>query len=200
MFLETIVGSPVKVKVLRILLETKSAHSLADIEKLSGLSIGAIHKVVMMMTKENLVISKKGKGKQRYYQINMENRYSNSFSVIFDYEKAERRNIPIHIWNILESLCSNLKSEFKKINDVILYGSMARGEFRINSDIDLLIVTEDDFENESDVRKMCNRKNIKKKIKNDIKPTFVTQKEIEIGRSKGSDYYENIYKDGMRLI
>lgn len=200
MFLETIIGSPVKVKVLRVLLETKTAYSLADIEKLSGLSIGAIHKVAMMLVKEKVVLSKKGKGKQRYFQISMENKYSNSLSVIFDYEKAERRNIPIHIWNILETLCSNLKNEFNKINDIILYGSMARGEFRINSDIDLLIITEDGFGNEADVRKMCSRKNIREKIKNDIKPTFVTQKELELGRQKGSDFYENIYKEGLRLI
>ena len=200
MFLETIIGSPVKVKVLRVLLETKTAYSLADIEKLSGLSIGAIHKVAMMLVKEKVVLSKKGKGKQRYFQISMENKYSSSLSVIFDYEKAERRNVPIHIWNILETLCSNLKNEFNKINDIILYGSMARGEFRINSDIDLLIITEDDFHDEADVRKMCSHKNIRKKIKNDIKPTFVTQKELELGRQKGSDFYENIYKEGLRLI
>jgi len=100
----------------------------------------------------------------------------------------------------LETIANKLPTIFKKIDDIILYGSMARGEFRINSDIDLLIVAEDDFENESDVRKMCNHKNIRKKIKNDIKPTFVTQKEIELGRSKSSDYYENIYKEGLRLI
>lgn len=201
MFLETIIGSPVKVKVLRVLLESKTAHSLADIEKLSGLSIGAVHKVVMMLAKESIVLFKKREGRKGgYYQINMDNKYSNNFSVIFDYEKAERRNVPLHVWNILETLCSNLKSEFKKINDVLLYGSMARGEFRINSDIDLLIITEDDFENEADVRKMCNLKGIRKKIKNEIKPTFITQKELELGRLKGSDYYENIYKEGLRLI
>lgn len=201
MFLETIIGSTVKVKVLRILLETKTAHSFTEIQRLSGLSIGAIHKAVTMMVKENIVLIKKRKGRKGgYYQINLDNKYSTNFSVIFEYEKAERRNIPIHIWNILETLCSNLKSEFRDINDIILYGSMARGEFRINSDIDLLIITGDNFENESDVRKMCNHKNIRRKIKNYIRPTFVTQKEIETGRSKGSDYYENIYKEGLRLI
>lgn len=200
MFLETIIGSPVKVKVLRVLLETKTAYSLADMEKLSGLSIGAVHKVVTLLIKENIVQFKKGQGKQRYYQINLDNKYSNSISVIFDYERNERRNIPLHIWNVLETLCSNLKSEFKKIKDIILYGSMARGEFRIHSDIDLLIITENDFEEEAEVRKMCKGTNIKRKIKNDVKPTFVTQKEIDAARLKGSDYYENIYKQGLRLI
>lgn len=200
MFLETVIGSPVKVKVLRVLLESKTANSLSDIEKLSGLSIGAVHNAIAMLVKEGIVVSKKGQGKQRYYQINMDNRYSNGISVIFDYEKNERRNMPLHIWNILETLCSNLKNEFKKIRDIVLYGSMARGEFRISSDIDLLIITEDDFENESEVRKACSRKDITKKMRNKVNPTFVTQKELELARAKGSDYYENIYKEGLRMV
>lgn len=196
MFIETIIGSSTKVKVLRILLESKTAYSLNDIRKLSGLSIGAVHKVVTTLVKENIVMLKKGKGKQRYYQINLENKYSNSFSVIFDYEKNERRNVPIQIWNVLEALCSDLKNKFKDIKDIVLYGSMARGEFRISSDIDLLILIEDKFENETKVRALCKRIN----IKNKINPTFVTEKEIELAKSKGSDYYENIYKEGLRLM
>src|SRR3989344_4904073 len=120
MFIETIIGSQEKVKVLRVLFETKIAYSLTDIKELSGLSIGAIHKVKNLLLKENLLIEKKGKRKQRYYQIN--------------------------IWNKLESLCSSLKNKFnyksKSIKEIRLYGSLARGEFRINSDIDLIIIVD----------------------------------------------------------
>jgi len=200
MFIETIIGSQEKVKVLRVLFETKIAYSLTDIKELSGLSIGAIHKVKNLLLKENLLIEKKGKRKQRYYQINIQNRYFNSLSTIFDYEKNERRNIPIHIWNKLESLCSSLKNKFnyksKSIKEIILYGSLARGEFRINSDIDLIIIVDGEFQDETKIRKLCQDT----KLKNKINPTFVTQKEIELARSKGSDYYENIYKEGLKLI
>lgn len=200
MFIETIIGSSEKVKVLRVMLETKIAYSLGDIKELSGLSIGSVHKVKTLLLKENLIIEKKGKGKQRYYQINVENRYFNNLADIFDYEKNERRNIPIHMWNKLEALCSDLKNKFNKkfkgIQDIVLYGSLARGEFRINSDIDLLIITENDFQDETKVRKLCKDA----KIKNKVNPTFVTQKEVELVMSKGSDYYENIYKEGLRLL
>src|SRR3989344_719634 len=196
MFIETIMGSPTKIKVLRVLLETKIAYSLVDIETLTGLSIGAVHKVALGIAKEGIATVKKGKGKLRYYQVNRENRYANILSAMFEYEKAGRRSLPVHIWNVLETLCSHLKNEFKSINDIVLYGSMARGEFRINSDIDLLVVTENDFEDEAEVRKVCNRK----KIKNEIRPVFVTQKELALGREKDADFYENVYKEGMRLI
>ena len=200
MFIETIIGSPEKVKVLRVFFETKIAYSLADVKELSSLSIGSVHKVKTLLLKENLLIEKKGKGKQKYYQINIENRYFNSLATIFDHEKNERRNVPIHIWNELETLCSDLKNKFRhksrNIRDIILYGSLARGEFRINSDIDLLIITEDEFQDETKARKLCKDA----KTKNKINPTFATQKEMEAARSKGSDYYENIYKEGWRLV
>ena len=199
MFIETIIGSREKVKVLRVLLETKTAYSLKEIKELSGLSIGAIHKVKNLLLKEKIIVEKKGRGKQRYYQINIENRYFNNLSTIFDYEKNERRNIPIHIWNQLETLCNGLKNRFsiksRSIKEIILYGSLARGEFRISSDIDLMIVTEEGFSDETEIRKMC--KNTK--IKNKINPTLATQKEIELARSESSDYYENIYKEGLIL-
>ena len=63
MFIETIMGSPTKIKVLRVLLETKIAYSLADIETLTGLSIGAVHKVAIGIAKEGIATVKKGKGK-----------------------------------------------------------------------------------------------------------------------------------------
>ena len=196
MFIETIIGSPLKVKVLRVLLEYKQAYSLKEIKEYSGLSIAGIHKVIKLLLKEKIIVEKKGRGKQRYYQINLENKYSNNFAVIFDYEKNERRGIPLHIWSRLEMLCSGLKNKFRDIKDIVLYGSLARGELRINSDIDLLIITENEFEDETKVRALCKRTD----IKNKINPTFVTYKEIELARSKGSDYYENIYKEGLRLV
>lgn len=193
MFVETIIGSAAKVKVLRILVESKIAYSLKDIQKLSGLSIGVIHKVITLLKEENIIIQKKGKGKQRYYQINLESKYSGKLSAIFDQEKDERRNIPAHIWNRLEALCSGLKAKFTGITGIILFGSLAKGEFRINSDIDLLIITKDNFKDEPKARGLCS------KMKNKVNPIFMAEKEFEKHKIKKSDFYENIMKEGLRL-
>ncbi len=196
MFIETIIGSSAKIKVLRALLETKTAYSMEDIKKLSGMSIGVIHKAVTSMLKENIITQKKGSGKQRFYQINLENRYSGKLLEIFDEEKIERRGIPTHIWNALEALCSGLKAKVKGIKDVILFGSLARGEFRISSDIDLLVVTEDDFKEEAKARAICRSAGLKSKVSS----TFVTGKEMNGHISKKSDFYESILKEGLRLV
>jgi len=196
MFIETIIGSSLKVKVLRALIESRIAYSAKDIRKLSGLSAGGVHKTIASLLKEGIIEQKKGKGKQRFYQISLENKYAGRLLGIFEDERNERRGIPLHIWNNLESLCSDLKVKIKGIKDIMLFGSLAKGEFRIYSDIDLLVVTGDSFKDESKARAIC--RNVK--LKNKVNPTFMAEKEIALHRSKASDFYESILKEGMRLV
>jgi predicted nucleotidyltransferase len=195
MFIESVIGSAPKVKVLRVLLETKIAYSLNDIKELADISTGEVHKVVTILLKEGIVIQKKGSGKQKFYQINLDNKYAGSLNAVFTEERNERRGIPVHIWNKLETLCSRLMSKFKGIKSIILFGSLARGELRISSDIDLLIITSNDIKSETGSRALCKQIN----IKNKINPLFVTEKDLQEYRKKSTDFYENILKDGLML-
>jgi len=192
MFIETIIGSAAKVKVLRILIENKIAYSPYEIKKLSSLSMGVVHKVITSLLKENMITKKKGKGKQRFYQINIEN--AKEIIALFDKERMQRRGIPINLWNRLESLCSELTAKTKGIKEIILFGSYARGESRINSDVDLLILTKNDFKDETKARELC------KKRKTKINPLFMGEDEFTEHEKKKSDFYQNISKEGLRLI
>src|SRR3989338_9868721 len=162
MFIETVIGSPPKVKVLRVLAGTQIAYSLYEIKKLTGLSIGVVHKVVTLLLNEGIITKKKGKGKQGFYQINANN--SKEIISLFEKEKAGNRSIPLHLWNMLETLCSEIKTKAKGIKEIILFGSLARGESRINSDIDLLVLTKDSFNDEIKARQLCRDKKIKNKV------------------------------------
>ena len=196
MFIETIIGSPAKVKILRLLLETKIAYSMEDTRKMTGLSIGIIHKTLHSLVKENLAILKKGDGKKKFYQANLDNKYATKLSAVFEDEKNERRGIPVNIWNRLEGICSELVNKVDDIKDIILFGSLARGELRINSDIDLFILTEDNFRDETKARAICKKTD----LKNNINPIFVTEKEWTLHQSKKSEFYEGILKEGIGLI
>ena len=196
MFIETVIGSPAKVKILRLLLETKIAYSMEDIRKMTGLSIGVIHKTLHSVAKENLVVLKKGEGKKRFYQANLDNKYAAKLSAVFEDEKNERRGIPLYIWNRLESICSELVTKVNDMKEIILFGSLARGELRINSDIDLFILTGDDFKDEIKARAICKKTD----LKNNINPIFVTEKEWALHQTKKSEFYESILKEGITLI
>jgi len=53
-------------------------------------------------------------------------------------------SVPKHVRTLLDRLVNELKKAFgDKLVSVVLYGSMARGEWRKDSDIDLLIIIED---------------------------------------------------------
>ena len=196
MFIETIIGSRAKVKILRLLLETKIAYSMEDTRKMTGLSVGVIHKTFHSLVKENLAILKKGEGKKRFYQANLDNKYAIKLSAVFEDEKNERRSIPVHIWNRLEGICSELAAKIEGIKEVMLFGSLARGELRISSDIDLFILTKDEFNDETKARAVCKKTD----LKNKINPIFVTEKEWGLYQSKKSEFYESILKEGIRLI
>src|SRR3989338_2600041 len=161
MFIETVIGSQAKVKILRLLLETKIAYSMGDIRKMTGLSIGVIHKTLHSLVKECMIAVKKGEGKKRFYQANIDNKYAIKLSAVFEDEKNERRNIPIYIWNRLEAICSELLTKVNGIKEILLFGSLARGELRINSDIDLFILTESDFKDETKARAICKKTDLK---------------------------------------
>ncbi len=119
----------------------------------------------------------------------------NKLSAIFDEEKIDRRSIPVHIWNMLEILCSELKTKLKGIRSIILFGSLAKGEFRINSDIDLLIITKEHFKDETKARGLCRNKT----MKNRVNPIFMAESEFEKHKAKKSDFFESIMKEGLRL-
>lgn len=192
MFIETIIGSAAKVKVLRVLVENKIAYSLYEIKKLSNLSMGVVHKVITSLLKENIITKKKGKGKQGFYQINIEN--AKEIIALFDKERTQRRGIMVNLWNLLESLCSELTAKTKGIKQIILFGSYARGESRINSDVDLLILTKNDFKDETKARALCKNRKIK------INLLFMNEDEFAEHEKKKSDFYQNILKEGLRLI
>ena len=62
-------------------------------------------------------------------------------------------NLPSNIQNILNELIFRIKNILKcKVNKIILYGSYARGDYRENSDLDIMILTDLSEEEIVDIR------------------------------------------------
>jgi len=144
MFIENILGTESKVKILRTLLEINTAFTLKDLEKETGLSRGIIHREIKRLEKIDIIEKVEKQGKLSFYKINLNNSYAHILAKIFDLEKIkERRNkIPVKTWNILESLINSIISNKINIDMIILFGSVARGTSTLKSDIDLLVVIE----------------------------------------------------------
>lgn len=62
-------------------------------------------------------------------------------------------NLPDNIQNVLNEFVTRINDVLKdKVNKIILYGSYARGDYRENSDLDIMVLTDLSEEEIVDVR------------------------------------------------
>jgi len=196
MFTEQLLSSPSKIKILRTLIEKNSARSLYDLVKDTGLSIGIIHREVLEFKKTGIVFIALKEKKQEFYRINQDNRYYKLLKALFSEEKEVDRadKVYLTVWNTIEILVRKLTKKYNTIKKVFLFGSMATGSARYDSDIDILIVTEDKFKQQKDI--LEETREINKKIKNKINISFSTEKEFKTSKTP---LLNEVKKGGIKL-
>lgn len=84
----------------------------------------------------------------------------------------------------------------KRIQLIILFGSVARGEWTKGSDIDVLAVVSD---KESDANSTLNKAKINVSPLLEIRPTSTTMKKFTDGFAAKTEFYENLWKDRVVL-
>jgi len=134
MFIENLIGSKAKVKILRVLAESRTAYSLKNLTDATELSIGIIHKALGDLVEEGIAIKIKGTRKERLFKFNTGSPFAASVFDIFRIEKTKRRKEAVlqHTWTVLENAVSKLKG---KTHLIALFGSQARGHATFKSDI-----------------------------------------------------------------
>ena len=170
MFIENLLGSKVKVKLLRVLSETRTAFTLQDIKNETELSLGIIHKSVKDLVEEGILIKIKGSRKERLFKFNTEDHFAHNIFELFRIEKTSQRKevVLLHTWNVLDSAVAKIK---EKSSLILLFGSQSRGDATLRSDIDLLIIPKNSHEEILDALR-------KVKSKNKINPTTFTIKTV----------------------
>ncbi|MCD4759894.1 nucleotidyltransferase domain-containing protein [archaeon] len=195
MFIENILGTESKVKLIRTLLEVNTAFTMEDLEKETGLSRGIIHRELNRLVDNIIALKVEKQGKLGYYKINFDNQYVQILTKLFELENAkERKNkIPVVTWNLLALITSKIISNNLEVSKLILFGSVARGTSTIRSDIDLMITGE--F-NRAKLKELIEE--IQKKTKRKINISYITEKEYNGGtaltteiKREGIILYEN---------
>jgi len=99
--------------------------------------------------------------------------------------------------NELYKKCKEAYGE--KLVEVILYGSYARGDFSDSSDVDIMVIVEDDSETTLSRRQLCSIASIID-FKYDVflSPAIRKKSDYE-ERKSSSGYYANIHKEGVRI-
>ena len=126
--LSQILSSQVRAEIFRLLFSgDKNSIHLRDLQRQSGLSIGTIQKEIARLNELDLVTAKRD-GNRLYYTANMDHPLFKEICGLV--EKTS---------GIAESLKEVLKS-IKGIDCAFIFGSVAKGEEKSHSDIDLIII------------------------------------------------------------
>jgi predicted nucleotidyltransferase len=191
MFVENIIGSKAKVKILRVLVESRTAYRLKEIMDATELSIGIIHQALKDLVEEGIIIKIKGTRKERLFKFNTDSPFAASIFDIFRIEKTKYRKEAVlqHTWTVLERVISKLEG---KAHLIALFGSHARGHAAFKSDIDLLIIHDD---NQSEIFDILS----KVKSKSKIQPVAISRGAFKDDIKNDTLFYKNIKSDSIIL-
>ncbi|PKP60686.1 MAG: hypothetical protein CVT88_02290 [Candidatus Altiarchaeales archaeon HGW-Altiarchaeales-1] len=119
--------SPLAIKVLAYLSRSPNKqYYVREIARLNQNSLGGCHKVLKELFNMELVDMEKS-GRNQYYKIRIGNPAIAHFKIFINVQE-------------LNDILKDIKNMSKKI---ILFGSCAMGEDTLDSDIDILVITED---------------------------------------------------------
>ena len=131
-YLETLLGSKVKVKILRALLrfETKT-FTLRELAEHVKVSHTAVLKSLGDLQGMN-IIKIESHGTSNLITINKESYLYKELKRLFDFEVQT-----------VQQLKEEIKNNLPKAKSVALFGSIAMKKERLDSDIDILVITQD---------------------------------------------------------
>lgn len=137
--LDDILGSRIKVRILRLLHRTRGQFTGREISRLIGYSPTHTISNLRDLESEGLVVSLRA-GKTDLFSLNER---SSAVKGVLDPLLRWEQNLYTELAGIFEEQLG------KRLLEVRLFGSVARGEEQQDSDVDLLLVVRDDADIES---------------------------------------------------
>jgi predicted nucleotidyltransferase len=152
-----------------------SSHYQREIAKKAGVSVGKTNQILKALEEEEVVL-KARVGKVDLYRYNLQSPLARLLKILFSlYE--------------IGGLIKNLRN---KSNRIILYGSCAEGSDTKESDVDLLVVSDEKQGTERTIR------NEARSIERTVSPIILTPLEFSGLKQKDSAFYEQVSR-GMTL-
>ncbi|MFB6245462.1 MAG: nucleotidyltransferase domain-containing protein [Candidatus Nanohaloarchaea archaeon] len=183
-----------KQEVLEVLLDKPgymfTVNELAN--NVSG-SYNSVNKFLRQLEEFDIVSFQK-KGGSHLVQYNQDSRYHNVIKTLL---RADNKPLEEAAEKYAEKLYSDLGLE-DQIKSILLFGSVARGTAGPNSDIDILVLVDED----ADVGKIKNKaRNQAQKVQleYEVVPVVENVKEFKDNLENGKRFETNVKKDGIVL-
>jgi len=180
-------GKKSNIKILRLFMNNNDReYCLDEIAKSTGVSCGTIHPSLNELL-ETRIITQRKVGRSPLYAINKNHILFHKIKELVNLEKKS-------LSTIAEEFVSSISKD--NIKAIILFGSVARGEFTEKSDIDIIIVPKNKIAKEkieSLVDKLLDIYDVH------VVPIFLTEKEIQERIKRFDNFIITIINEGRLL-
>lgn len=139
--LDKLIGSKAKIKILKYLFGQQASMSENELARVIKISPMTINRLMKELRELNLV-SMERVGNANVWSVNKESYAYIALSKLM----GEISSVPTPLEHLKQTLSNNIPKELVK--KAILYGSVAEGKSRVNSDIDLFILVKSQKEAE----------------------------------------------------
>jgi predicted nucleotidyltransferase len=185
-------------KILEVFLKDpfKEIH-LRQIARLSEVSVNNVDNSLRLFVKDDM-FKRREVSNMVFFKPNLENE---ELLKIFEYLELEKKkrfyDKNKKIARLLQKYTENIVTlSDKKIQLVILFGSVARGEWTKESDIDTLVVVSG---RENEVTPVLNKAKINVSPLLDIRPISTTTNKFREGFKNRTEFYDELWKDRVVL-
>lgn len=174
----------------------KEIH-LREIARLSGVSVNNVDNSLRLFVKDDMFIRRQVSN-MVFFRPNLENE---ELLKIFEYLELKKKkafyNKNKKIARLLQEYTKDIIAlSAKKIQLVILFGSVARGEWARGSDIDILVVVSG---KENEVTPILNKSKIDVSPLLEIRPISTTAEKFADGFKKRTEFYDELWKERVVL-
>ena len=174
----------------------KEVH-LREVVRLSGVSLSNVDNSIRLFVKEDM-FKRREVSNMVFFKPNLENE---ALLKIFEYLELEKRKEFYgknkRIARLLQKYTSDIVDlSDKKIQIVILFGSVARGDWSKNSDVDMLAVVSG---KENEVTPVLNKAKTDAGPLLEIRPITTTTEKFVDGFRKKTEFYDELWNDRVVL-
>ena len=151
-FLQTMKISEIALEIIELLLKERKECYLREIAAKTNNSTSSISRQLNVLKNNNILVERKF-GKELLYFLNLSSNTSLKLCELIEAQKLEKfykKNVEMKI--ILQDLLKNIKGE--NIENVTVFGSVAKEKYTKESDIDLLIITNKKRDFAPEIRKI----------------------------------------------
>jgi len=196
MLLDGVLGSKVTTKTLRSLLtQPFRERFFRELVKETGTGIGPLAKSLKELAKLD-IIQERVAGKQHFYRANFDNPVTR---MLFDLFSLERRlEIPADLRVALEEFVNKLRVESEEnLLSVVLFGSVATGKAKPESDLDLLLIFSDRTRQDKEIREQLD--SVSRFYETLAQEHIMTRDQFTEMYSLGDDLVVNALREGIVL-